>query len=86
MFKLIFKGKSEVNSLFYIHCRHNLQNLLYNDKSDKDISSIVAVISESSTVKNFADLKGKKACFPEYQGLGKVFQCSLVHIYLFNIS
>ncbi|GLV43632.1 Transferrin 3 [Carabus blaptoides fortunei] len=55
--------------LGYLARKNNLQNLLYNDKSDKDISSIVAVLPESSNIKTFADLKGKKACFPEYQGL-----------------
>ncbi|KAG7200974.1 hypothetical protein KM043_003331 [Ampulex compressa] len=50
-----------------------LTTVLYTETRSKNNSVVVAVVRESSAgdfpVKSFRDLKGKKACFPEYGGI-----------------
>lgn len=38
----------------------------------KKAKTVSAVVKSSSKIKTFADLRGKKACFPTIDGMGKV--------------
>ncbi|XP_055390360.1 uncharacterized protein LOC129619238 [Condylostylus longicornis] len=45
---------------------YNLTAALFFDTENDQFSSIVIVIKENGDIKNFADLKSKKVCLPEY--------------------
>ncbi|KAK4882805.1 hypothetical protein RN001_006124 [Aquatica leii] len=50
--------------------KYNLKTLFYEtaaDENDKYVT--VAVVRANSNIKSFGDLKGKKACFPKYDGI-----------------
>lgn len=49
----------------------NLTSAMYAETDDQHYSKVVILIKANSRINTFNDLKGKKACFPEFGGIGK---------------
>lgn len=43
---------------------------MYQDNTYQGNYVILPIIKANETIKNLTDLKGMRACFPEYNGLG----------------
>ncbi|GLV38042.1 Transferrin 3 [Carabus blaptoides fortunei] len=48
---------------------YGLKTLLYEDVEPEDRYETVAVVKKDSEIRSFQDMKGKKACFPSYEGI-----------------
>lgn len=48
----------------------NLTAAMYDETDDQLYSRVVILIKAQSRISGFNDLKGKKACFPEFGGIG----------------
>lgn len=54
----------------YDMCRvFGLTTVLYCETESERNSVIIAAVREPSDIKSFQDIKGRKACFPEYAGI-----------------
>lgn len=56
---------------------YNLTGALFEETEVEKYSSVVAVIRErdSEKITRFEDFKGKRACFGEFGGIGKIVHC-----------
>lgn len=67
----------KVYSIFIIlshsNSSNNLSAVLFEETETEHYSSVVVVIKErdSGSIEKFEDFRGKKACFPEFGGIGK---------------
>lgn len=57
---------------FQICSPYNLSTALFAETESNKYSSVVVVIKTSSSVERFENLKGQKACFAEFSGIGKL--------------
>lgn len=48
---------------------YNLKTLLYEDVKPDSRYETVAIVKTKSEIRKFSDLKGKKACFPQFEGI-----------------
>lgn len=48
---------------------YNLQSTLYAETENAKYSHVVVVIKDSSSITRFENLRGVRACFPEYGGI-----------------
>lgn len=64
-----FQNQIKSNEFFRIY---NLTTALYGE-TEKHASAGV-VVRANSTFKSFEDLRGAKACFSEFNGIGMVFE------------
>ncbi|XP_014250450.1 transferrin isoform X4 [Cimex lectularius] len=74
--EFISKGKADAVSIntdlgFIARQKYKLSTIVYEDSSHTGNYKIIAVVKANANpeVKSFQDLKNKKACFPEYNGL-----------------
>jgi hypothetical protein len=49
----------------------NLTTIAYQETEEKGSFKVVAVVNHNLAATAMTELKDKKACFPEYAGLGK---------------
>jgi len=49
----------------------NLSTIAYQETEENGSFKIVAVVNHNSSATAMVELKNKKACFPEFAGLGK---------------
>lgn len=57
--------------LIFVLSVYNLTAALYAETETERYSSVVMVVKENTKFRKFEDLKGSKACFPEYGSIGK---------------
>ena len=69
----------------FICSYYNLTTVLYEEIEVEDNSRIVAVVKKGIDAESMKDLQQKKACFPEFGGLGK-FCKSNIHVIFRAIS
>jgi hypothetical protein len=51
----------------------NLKVIMYQTREDySELRHSAAIVSNNSKIQSLADLRGKKACFTQYDGLGKL--------------
>lgn len=57
---------------FFLYRNFNLTAAVYAETEYEQYASVVAVVRDSSYFKTFEDLRGAKACFPEFGGIAQV--------------
>ncbi|XP_063707817.1 transferrin-like [Culicoides brevitarsis] len=73
----ISKGNSDIMSIdsnygFIARNNFNLTAAMYAETDDQHYSKVVVLIKANSRISKFNDLKGKKACFPEFGGIASI--------------
>jgi hypothetical protein len=76
LFQSVYKElppKLTLISWFYsvIFSFFNLTTVMYQETTEDGHFKVVAVVSSSIGAANLTELENKKACFPEFGGLGK---------------
>lgn len=67
---------------FFLICSpYNLSTALFAETESNKYSSVVVIIKTTSSVERFENLKGQRACFAEFSGIGKFSQICLAYVY-----
>ncbi|XP_059470272.1 lactotransferrin-like [Neocloeon triangulifer] len=61
---------ADIDLAHYGKSLKKLKPLMFVGTADDHLTSVVAVVKANSEITSFKDLKGKKACFPSYEGIG----------------
>uniref|UniRef100_A0A336LPD1 CSON015606 protein n=1 Tax=Culicoides sonorensis TaxID=179676 RepID=A0A336LPD1_CULSO len=73
----ISQGKNDIMGIdsnygYIARNNFNLTAALYAETDDQHYSKVVILIKANSRISRFEDLKGKKACFPEFGGIASI--------------